>query len=81
MTEDKVRDLAKHKLGLEDTETAKAGVGQLTTFNQLGFKGVSDRPDGWYLPNEKMFPAIIRWYRSSGLRAPPRGKPAVFFID
>ena len=59
MTEDKVRDLAKHKLGLEDTETAKAGVGQLTTFNQLGFKGVSDRPDGWYLPNEKMFPAII----------------------
>lgn len=59
MTEDKVRDLAKHKLGLEDTETTKAGVGQLTTFNQLGFKGVSDRPDGWYLPNEKMFPAII----------------------
>lgn len=59
MTEDKVRDLAKRKLGLEDTETAKAGVGQLTTFNQLGFKGISDRPDGWYLPNEKMFPAII----------------------
>ena len=50
MTEDKVRDLAKQKLGLENTETAKAGVGQLTTFNQLGFKGVSDRPDGWYLP-------------------------------
>ena len=59
MTEDQVRDYAKRTLGLEDTESAKAGVGQLTTFNQLGFKGVSDRPDGWYLPNEKMFPAIV----------------------
>ncbi len=59
MTEDKVRDKAKEILGFEDTETAKSDVGQLTTFNQLGFKGISDKPDGWYLPNEKHFPAII----------------------
>ena len=59
LTEDQVRDKAKDILGFEDTETATSGVGQLTTFNQLGFKGVTDKPDGWYLPNEKMFPAII----------------------
>lgn len=59
LTEDQVRDKAKEILGFEDTETAKSGVGQLTTFNQLGFKGISDKPDGWYLPNETAFPAII----------------------
>ena len=59
LTEDQVRDRAKQILGFEDTETAKADVGQLTSFNQLGFAGVKDRPDGWYLPNEKNFPAII----------------------
>ena len=59
MTEDEVRDKAKKILGFDDTETAKSGVGQLTTFNLLGFKGVNDKPDGWYLPNEKHFPAII----------------------
>lgn len=59
MTEDKVRESAGKILGFKDTETAKSGVGQITSFNQLGFKGVKDRPDGWYLPNEKSFPAII----------------------
>lgn len=59
MTEDKVRESAGKILGFEDTDTAKSGVGQLTSFNQLGFTGVKDRPDGWYLPNEKSFPAII----------------------
>lgn len=59
MTEDKVRDKAGKILGFKDTESAKSGVGQITSFNQLGFKGVKDRPDGWYLPNEKSFPAII----------------------
>ena len=59
LTEDQVRDKAKGVLGLEDTETAHAGVGQITTFNQLGFKGVIDKPDGWYLPNETAFPALI----------------------
>lgn len=59
MTEDKVRDKAGKLLGFKDTETAISGVGQITTFNQLGFKGINDRPDGWYLPNEKSFPAVI----------------------
>lgn len=59
LTEDQVRDKAKLILGLEDTETAKSGAGQITTFNQLGFRDVSDKPDGWYLPNETSFPALI----------------------
>lgn len=60
-TEDEVRDDVNKILGLKDTETAKAGVGQLTTFAKLGFKGegANYRPDGWYLPNETNFPAII----------------------
>ncbi len=45
MTEDKVRESAGKILGFKDTETAKSGVGQITSFNQLGFKGVKDRPD------------------------------------
>lgn len=59
LTEDQVRDLAKVTLGFQDTETARSDVGQLTSFNQLGFSKIKDRPDGWYLPNEKSFPAII----------------------
>lgn len=59
LTEDQVRDKAEYVLGLEDTETARSGVGQITTFNQLGFKGIIDKPDGWYLPNETSFPALI----------------------
>lgn len=59
MTEDEVRDIAGEILGFENTDTAISGVGQITPFNQLGFKGVKDRPDGWYLPNENSFPAII----------------------
>lgn len=60
-TEDQVRDDANKILGLKDTETAKSGVGQLTSFAKLGFKGdgANYRPDGWYLPNETNFPAII----------------------
>lgn len=60
-TEDQVRDDANKILGLNDTETALAGVGQLTSFAKLGFKGdgANYRPDGWYLPNETNFPAII----------------------
>lgn len=59
MTEDKVRESGGKILGFIDTDTAISGVGQITSFNQLGFIGVKDRPDGWYLPNEKTFPAII----------------------
>ena len=58
-TEDQVRDEARNILGLEDDEQAKSGAGQLTTFNQLGFEGVSDKPDGWYLPADTSKPALI----------------------
>lgn len=61
LTEDQVRDKAREILGLEDTETALSGVGQLTSFKKLGFtgKGANNRPDGWYLPYQTVFPAII----------------------
>lgn len=58
-TEDQVRDKAKEILGFGNVENVETGVGQLTTFNQLGFKGISDKPDGWYLPNDKKQVAII----------------------
>lgn len=59
-TEDEVRDEAKFLLGLDKVEDkVQQGTGQLTTFNKLGFKGINDRPDGWYLPDDKTFPAII----------------------
>ena len=59
LTEDAVRDLARDILGLVDSDAARAGVGQLTTFNQLGFAGVADKPDGWYLPKNKADVALV----------------------
>lgn len=59
LTEDAVRDLARDILGLVDSDVARAGVGQLTTFNQLGFVGVADKPDGWYLPKNKADVALV----------------------
>lgn len=59
MTEDEVRDQAGKILGFVNAENVNAGVGQLTSFNQLGFNGVKDRPDGWYLPKNTEEPAII----------------------
>ena len=67
MTEDEVRDLAGRILKFDDSNIAISGVGQLTSFNQLGFKGVADRPDGWYLPNNTEMPAIILETKSSKL--------------
>lgn len=58
-TEDEVRDIARNILRLENTDEAAAGVGQITTFNQLGFEGVSDKPDGWYLPKNTTYTAVI----------------------
>lgn len=37
LTEDEVRDIARNILGFKDKADVKSGVGQLTTFNQLGF--------------------------------------------
>lgn len=59
LTEDAVRDLARSVLGLTDRESVKAGVGQLTTFNQLGFPHVLRKPDGWWLPENKSEVAMI----------------------
>ena len=59
MTEDEVRDEAHVLLHFESISGATCGVGQLTTFNQLGFPGVNDKPDGWCLPNNHMDTALI----------------------
>ncbi len=60
LTEDEVRDNARTILGFDKIETAiMQGTGQITTFNQLGFKGYSDKPDGWFLPVDRNSPAII----------------------
>lgn len=65
-TEDEIREMAGYILGFkEEIKNVKAGVGQLTTFNQLGFKGVNDKPDGWYLPDNTNDPAIILEAKSS----------------
>lgn len=72
-TEDEVRNEAGIVLGFTNSsgvnmETSDyiAGVGQLTTFIELGkrlntsdFAGVSDKPDGWYLPFNQNSVAIV----------------------
>lgn len=65
-TEDEVRDLSKKILGFDSTEhNVRQGTGQITTFNQLGFKGESKKPDGWYLPDNAGDVAIILEAKSS----------------
>lgn len=65
-TEDEIRESAGFILGIsEKSPDAICGVGQLTTFNQLGFKGILDKPDGWYLPKNYNDPAIILEAKSS----------------
>lgn len=51
---------AKQLLGFDKPETGvQQGTGQIKTFNQLGFTGINDKPDGWYLPDDVSKPAII----------------------
>lgn len=59
MTEDEVRDEARKLLDFPANTSAQYGVGQLTTFNQLGFPSVNDKPDGWYLPDNPADVALI----------------------
>lgn len=59
LTEDEVRDIARDILGFKNKPGVVSGVGQLTTFNQLGFPGVSDKPDGWYLPENYADIAVV----------------------
>lgn len=62
LSEDIIRDNAREILGFYNSNEAQSGVGQITTFNQLDknyFKGISDKPDGWYfqmiLTNLRLF--------------------------
>ena len=65
-TEDEIRESAGFILGFnEKSDLFICGVGQLTTFNQLGFKGINDKPDGWYLPVNTNDPAILLEVKSS----------------
>lgn len=62
LTEDKVRTEADAVLGLsalDGKDGARFGTGQITTFNQLGFQGVQDKPDGWYLPSNRNDVALV----------------------
>ena len=72
LTEDQVRELANKTLGFKDSVGVVAGVGQLTTFNELGkrlgileWKSIKDKPDGWYLPKTFAKPALILETKSS----------------
>lgn len=62
LTEDKVRTETDAVLGLsalDGKDGARSGTGQITTFNQLGFQGVQDKPDGWYLPSNRNDVALV----------------------
>lgn len=60
ISEDEVRDNDKIALGFDVKEKGiKQGTGQMTKFNSLGFPGVLDAPDGWYIPDNKNAVAII----------------------
>ncbi|MBR6472079.1 MAG: N-6 DNA methylase [Victivallales bacterium] len=66
LTEDEVRVKAAKILKLDlSAPNVMLGTGQLTTFNQLGFAGVSDKPDGWYLPYNHVNPAVVLECKSS----------------
>jgi type I restriction-modification system DNA methylase subunit len=62
-TEDQVRDHASKILGFAEVPItiARSGVGQITTMKQLGFigDGISNKPDGWYLPADKGAVALV----------------------
>lgn len=60
LSEDEVRDNDKILLGFNEKEQhVQQGTGQMTKFNTLGFAGVLDAPDGWYIPENKNAVAII----------------------
>lgn len=67
MTEDEVRDKARGILNMENKAGVKSGFGQITSFNQLGFQGVNDKPDGWYLPENVKEVAVVVELKASGI--------------
>lgn len=77
LTEDKVRTEADAVLGLsalDGKDGARSGTGQITTFNQLGFQGVQDKPDGWYLPSNRNDVALVLEAKASTI---PLDRPQV----
>ena len=66
VTEGAVRDRACQILGFDYPATSISGCDQITTFNQLGFPGVVDKPDGWYLPENTEDVAIILETKAGG---------------
>lgn len=72
-TEDEVREQAAQILGIgayaSSDDTARSGVGQITSFKKLGFNcegnGNSHKPDGWYIPINQQDVAIILETKSS----------------
>lgn len=67
-TEDEVRSDAANILGLNAPFVGvTCGVGQITTFNQLGFLGVNDKPDGWYLPDNPQDVAAIFEFKAENV--------------
>lgn len=73
LTEDEVRQRAKKLVfGNDKIKNAVCGVGQITSFNTLGknfsekpWKGINDKPDGWYLPDNPNDGAILFEFKSS----------------
>lgn len=57
---------------LDGKDGARSGTGQITTFNQLGFQGVQDKPDGWYLPSNRNDVALVPEAKASTI---PLGRP------
>lgn len=67
-TEDEIRSEAANILGLNaPLANVRSGVGQITTFNQLGFPGVNDKPDGWYLPDSPESVAAIFEFKAENI--------------
>lgn len=63
LSEDEVRFLARQTLfdGCDDNAhfDIDFGTGQITKFNKLGFPGVLQAPDGWYLPHDERRAAVV----------------------
>lgn len=74
LSEDIIREKGRDILGFYDSETAQSGVGQLTSWKKLGFKGIQGAPDGWYLPKIITLPAIVVEFKSNST---PLRKPQI----
>lgn len=73
-TEDQVRAEADSVLGLSASDGqngVRSDVGQITTFNQLGFPGVADKPDGWWLPANHAETALVLETKATRVKLGP----------